>query len=295
MDRAQLADFLRTRRATLQPEDVGLPRGPRRRTGGLRREEVAALCSMSADYYGRLEQQRGPQPSTQMLAAMARGLRLTLAERDHFLRLAGHDAPAREALHDHVSPGLMRVLDRLADTPAQVMNGIGETLVQTPPAVALFGDETLRPGLSRAVVYRWFTDPESRRAYPEEDHPLHARAFVADLRAAFARPHTRARAEVVVRALLEHSSEFAAIWNGHEVGIAHRAGEAAVAPGGRSDDAAVPAAARPRAGTGAAGADGDAGHGELREAGVAGGVGPPSGVGLMDDNRRRHRLPTTAW
>ena len=133
-----------------------------------------------------------------MLAAMARGLRLTLAERDHLYRLAGHDVPAREALHDHVSPGLMRVLDRLADTPAQVMNGIGETLVQTPPAVALFGDETLRTGLSRAVVYRWFTDPESRRAYPEEDHPLHARAFVADLRAASARPHTRARAEVVV-------------------------------------------------------------------------------------------------
>ena len=70
---------------------------------------------MSADYYGRLEQQRGPQPSTQMLAAMARGMRLTLAERDHLYRLAGHDAPAHEALPDHVSPGLMRVLDRLAD------------------------------------------------------------------------------------------------------------------------------------------------------------------------------------
>jgi hypothetical protein len=221
VDRAQLADFLRTRRETLQPEDVGMPRGPRRRTGGLRREEVAALCSMSADYFGRLEQQRGPQPSTQMLAAMARGLRLTLAERDHLYRLAGHDAPAREAPHDHVSPGLMRVLDRLADTPAQVMNGIGETLVQTPPGVALFGDETLRTGLARAVVYRWFTDPESRGVYPEDDHPLHARAFVADLRVASARPHTRARAEVVVRALLESSREFAAIWNGHEVGIAH--------------------------------------------------------------------------
>ena len=93
MDRAQLADFLRTRREALQPEDVGLPRGPRRRTGGLRREEVAALCGMSTDYYGRLEQRRGPQPSDQMLAAMARGLRLTLAERDHLFRLAGHDVP----------------------------------------------------------------------------------------------------------------------------------------------------------------------------------------------------------
>lgn len=90
MDRAQLADFLRTRREALQPEDVGLPRGPRRRTGGLRREEVAALCGMSADYYSRIEQQRGPNPSEQMLAAIARGLHLTLEERDHLLRLAGY-------------------------------------------------------------------------------------------------------------------------------------------------------------------------------------------------------------
>ena len=63
MDRAQLADFLRTRREALQPEDVGLPRGQRRRTGGLRREEVAALCDMSVDYYSRLEQRRSPRPS----------------------------------------------------------------------------------------------------------------------------------------------------------------------------------------------------------------------------------------
>jgi transcriptional regulator with XRE-family HTH domain len=221
MDRAQLADFLRTRREALQPEDVGLPRGPRRRTGGLRREEVAALSGMSTDYVGRLEQARGPQPSTQMLAAMARGLRLTLAERDHLYRLAGYDAPPREARYDHVSPGLMRVLDRLADTPAQVMTAVGETLVQTPPAVALFGDEALRTGLSRAVVYRWFTEPESRRVYPEEDHPLHGRAFVADLRTAYARPQTRDRAEVIVRALLERSPEFGEIWHDHEVGVGH--------------------------------------------------------------------------
>lgn len=77
MDRAQLADFLRTRREALQPEDVGLPRGPRRRTRGLRREEAAALSGMSTDYYSRLEQQRGPQPSEPMLAAIARGLRLS--------------------------------------------------------------------------------------------------------------------------------------------------------------------------------------------------------------------------
>lgn len=71
MDRAQLADFLRTRREALQPEDVGMPRGPRRRTRGPRREEAAALSGMSTDYYSRLEQRRGPQPSEPMLAAIA--------------------------------------------------------------------------------------------------------------------------------------------------------------------------------------------------------------------------------
>ena len=87
MDRPQLADFLRRRRETLQPQDGGLVKGPRRRTSGLRREEVASLANMSTDYYSRLEQQRGPQPSEQMLAAIARGLRLSQDERDHLFRL----------------------------------------------------------------------------------------------------------------------------------------------------------------------------------------------------------------
>jgi transcriptional regulator with XRE-family HTH domain len=123
MDRAQLADFLRKRREALRPEDVGLVVGSRRRTEGLRREEVAALCGMSPDYVTRLEQQRSPKPSDQMLAAIARGLRLTLDERDHLFRLAGHNAPMRALRTDHVSPGMMRVLDRLDDTPAQVVTG----------------------------------------------------------------------------------------------------------------------------------------------------------------------------
>jgi len=221
VDRPQLADFLRRRREALQPEDVGLPRGPRRRTDGLRREEVAALCLMSTDYYGRLEQQRGPQPSEQMLGAMARGMRLTLAERDHLFRLAGHTAPARALRSDHVSPALMRVLDRLQDTPAQVLGPLGEVLVQTPPAMALFGDASGRTGPARTVVHRWFTEPDSRRVYPAEDHPLRGRAFVADLRAAYARDGAASRAGELVRELLATSQEFAGIWDEHEVGVAH--------------------------------------------------------------------------
>jgi transcriptional regulator with XRE-family HTH domain len=216
-DRAQLADFLRRRRESLQPEDVGLPRGPRRRTGGLRREEVAALAGMSADYYSRIEQQRGPNPSEQMLASIARGLHLSLVERDYLFQIAGYTAPQRALRTDHINPGIMRILDRLDDTPAQVMSRLGETLLQTRLAVALLGDETRHTGLARSTVYRWFTDPESRRIYPEEDHPMHGRAYAANLRAAYAREGKASRAATLVDALLADSPEFAAIWREHDI------------------------------------------------------------------------------
>ena len=215
MDRAQLADFLRTRREALQPEDVGLPRGLRRRTGGLRREEVAALCGMSADYYSRIEQQRGPQPSEQMLAAIARGLHLSLDERDHLFRIGGHPTPQRNPRGDHINPGMMRILDRLADTPAQVMNHLGETLKQTRPAIALLGDDSRWTGPARSMVYRWFTEPSARLGYPVEDHPMHGRSFTAQLRQAYGRGLPRTGE--IVDALLAESPEFAEVWAEHEV------------------------------------------------------------------------------
>jgi transcriptional regulator with XRE-family HTH domain len=220
-DRAQLADFLRTRREALQPEDVGLPRGARRRTGGLRREEVAALCEMSADYYGRIEQQRGPMPSAAMLAAIARGLRLTLAERDHLFLIAGHAAPGGGTGAEHISPGVMRIMDRLADSPAQVLSGVGETLLQTRTAVALFGDDLRWTGLDRAMVHRWYTDPRSRLVYPAEDHALHGGVFTAQLRLAYTRDGPRSKAARIVESLLDQSEEFREVWARHEVGATH--------------------------------------------------------------------------
>src|SRR3954468_22287899 len=104
MDRDGLADFLRRRRAALQPDDVGLGQGRRRRTPGLRREEVAGLAHMSTDFYARLEQRRGSRPSEATVGALARALRLTEAERDHLFRLAGHAAPPRGFRSDHVTP-----------------------------------------------------------------------------------------------------------------------------------------------------------------------------------------------
>ncbi|MFC8078021.1 helix-turn-helix transcriptional regulator [Streptomyces sp. NPDC057307] len=212
MDRAGLAAFLRARREVLQPEDVGLPRGRRRRTGGLRREEVAALCDMSADYYGRIEQPRGPNPSEQMLAALARGLRLSMEERDHLFRLGGYALPRRVPGGDHINPGIMRVLDRLEDTPAQVVNNRGETLRQTRMAVALLGDETAFTGPARSLHYRWFTDPASRLLRPESDHAAHSRLLAADLHGACTRDGKDSPVAELVEALLVASPEFASLW-----------------------------------------------------------------------------------
>ncbi|HEX4250825.1 MAG TPA: helix-turn-helix transcriptional regulator, partial [Pseudonocardia sp.] len=219
MDRAELAHFLRRRREALQPGDVGLSAGPRRRTQGLRREEVAALSGMSTDYYSRLEQQRGPRPSEPMLAAIARGLRLTLDERDHLFLLAGHGAPSRALRSDHVHPALLRVLDRLDDTPAQVVSDLGDTLVQNRLAVALLGDQTSYTGLSRSAVYRWFTDPAERRLYPEADHERQSRLQVATSRAVFARRRDDPRAGELIRLLRARSGEFAELWDQHEVAV----------------------------------------------------------------------------
>jgi transcriptional regulator with XRE-family HTH domain len=219
MDRAQLADFLRRRREALQPDDVGLAKGLRRRVAGLRREEVAGLSAMSVDYYARLEQGRGPQPSEQMVASIARGLRLTLDERDHLFRLAGHGAPARVLRSEHVSPALMRVLDRLDDTPAMVVSDLGETLAQNRLAAALLGDQSRFRGPARSAVYRWFTDPEERRLYPEADHDHQSRVQVSNLRASVTRGGLDARAASIVGRLREGSREFARLWDRHEVAV----------------------------------------------------------------------------
>ena len=217
MDREQLADFLRSRREALQPEDVGLGRNGRRRTTGLRREEVAALSDMSADYYSRLEQQRGPRPSSSMLAALSRGLRLSLDERDYLFQLAGYTAPPRAFSADHIGPGLMRIFDRLTDTPAEIVNALGETLAQTPAGIALMGDLTRYEGLQRSIGYRWFADPHGRARYPVEDHEPLSRGFTSGLRAAYTNPATRARATVYRDALLSISAEFTELWERHEI------------------------------------------------------------------------------
>lgn len=217
MDRIALAEFLRRRREGLQPSDVGLPDAARRRAPGLRREEVAQLAAMSADYYTRLEQQRGPQPSEQILSSLARALRLTDDERDYLYRTAGQNTPDRLG-SQLISAALQRVLDRLEDTPALVLSNLGETLAQNRLAAALLGDRSGYAGLERSDFYRWFAQAESERwHYPEYDRDRQSRAIVASLRAAYGAMGPRSRAGELVRALQKTSDEFVEIWERHEV------------------------------------------------------------------------------
>jgi transcriptional regulator with XRE-family HTH domain len=153
MQRDQLADFLRRRREAIRPAEVGLAGGPRRRTAGLRREEVAMLAGMSVDYVVRLEQGRSSQPSSQLLGALARALRLSDDERDHLFRLAGYATPQRVSRTDHINPGMLRIFHRMEDTPAQIMNHLGETLVQNRYSALLIGDQTRHTGLARAASW----------------------------------------------------------------------------------------------------------------------------------------------
>jgi transcriptional regulator with XRE-family HTH domain len=214
----ELGAFLRSRRDRIRPTDVGLPHGPRRRVPGLRRDEVAVLAGASVEYYTELERGAGAQPSKQMLAALARALRLTADERNHLYHLADQPVPAQGGPASHVHPGMLDLLDRLQTTPAQVITDLHVTLVQNPLAVALLGDQLGYQGRSASFVHRWFTDSGARSLYPVEDHETQSRSFTADLRAAAARRDASdTEAADLVRELSHRSPEFARLWAEHDV------------------------------------------------------------------------------
>jgi transcriptional regulator with XRE-family HTH domain len=218
IDREALAVFLRSRREVVRPLDVGLPEGRRRRTPGLRREEVAALAGMSADYYVRIEQARGPRPSRQMLGAIARALRLSDDERDHLFRLGG-EHPVERGPSREVPAGVLRLLDGLQETPALVCDATYEVLAWNPMAAALIVDFSGVTGLERNVVWRFFTNPAARERHDPQSAASFARESVADLRAATARYPHDPRLQALIEDLLEQSTQFQALWEEHEVSV----------------------------------------------------------------------------
>ncbi|MGY5766585.1 helix-turn-helix transcriptional regulator [Brachybacterium sp. DNPG3] len=215
----ELGAFLRTRRDRIRPDDVGLIAGPRRRVPGLRRDEVAQLAGVSADYYNEIERGAGSQPSEQILAALARALRLTRDERDYLFHLAERPVP-QTGTGVHIHPGMLDLLSRLPSTPAQVITDLHEPLVQNPLAIALLGDQSGLRGRRASFIHRWFLDERARDIYPAEDHAHQSRSLVADLRAAAAARGPRdTEARPLIEELLEGSDEFAALWALHDVAV----------------------------------------------------------------------------
>ena len=147
MPRPELARFLRDRRADLRPADVGLPGGPRRRTPGLRREEVARLANMSVEYYVRLEQARGPQPSARILESLTSALRLDSAERTRLFRLAGTSPTAPDGPPRTVRPYVTELLNRIPDAGAIVTDATYTVLACNDLVAAVWGT---RPGTNLA-------------------------------------------------------------------------------------------------------------------------------------------------
>lgn len=225
MDKHALAAFLRTRREQIRPEDVGLPRGARRRTPGLRREEVAQLAHISTDHYSRLEQARGRHPSRAVLQGIARALRLSDLERAHLFSLAGeleHDPgrlPSRV-----VAPATAALLDRLGDTPALVVDNLCQVLAWNPLAAALFEDFSALRAADRNVLRRVFLSPDRDRAtYGITDYRRFVTSAVSYLRVATTRYPDSAELRSLIAELLAGSADFAELWDSQELLIDHHA------------------------------------------------------------------------
>lgn len=212
--RQALADFLRKRRASLSPADVGLPPGIRRRTPGLRREEVAQLANIGSSWYIWLEQGRDVHPSAQVLESLAQALRLTPNERRHLFLLAGQALPPQHSpAEERVSEALRQMLDDLDPTPAYVIGRRWDYLAWNKAADALF---TISGGSSphaRNFIWRLFTSPTTRQSHRWEQL---ARAALAEFRAASARYPGDSSFEELIEDLKQISPEFCRWWPHHD-------------------------------------------------------------------------------
>jgi transcriptional regulator with XRE-family HTH domain len=225
MDKHALAAFLRSRREQIDPEDVGLTRGPRRRTPGLRREEVAQLAHISTDHYSRLEQARGRHPSRAVLQAIARALRLSEQERAHLFKLAGEAqddrgrAPSRE-----VDAGTEALLNRLTDTPALVLDDTCQVIAWNPLAAALFEDFSVLQAADRNVLRRIFLQPDhGGGTYGITDQERFILTTVSYLRMATTRYPDDGELQSLIAELVAGSEVFARLWNSLDLRVERHA------------------------------------------------------------------------
>jgi len=204
-------------RDRVAPQAAGLPAGGRRRASGLRREELAALAGISVDYLTRLEQGRAMSPSSQVVEALARALRLSDVERELLFRLAGLAAPGHGVVSGRITPSVQRLLDRLAHTPVVVYDAAWNLIVANRPYDALMGETTSWRGIERNGVWRNLVGPRSRAVDTPEGHALLESRLVADLRMTAARYPADRELKRLIAQLTSLSPRFVELWESSEV------------------------------------------------------------------------------
>jgi hypothetical protein len=218
VDKKELGDFLRSRRERLHPADVGLTAGARRRTPGLRREEVAVLAHISTEYYTRLEQGRAPRPSSEVLAGITDALLLTDAETSHLHELAG-TARKKAAVHDRtVRPSMAALIDRLPGAVGFVLSAAFDVLAWNDLATAVLGDLDNVIPADRNLARRAFLPDVARRTGAEvADMTEFRHHVVAQLRTATARYPDDPMIRDLVAELHRDSGDFDRLWQRHDV------------------------------------------------------------------------------
>jgi transcriptional regulator with XRE-family HTH domain len=207
-----IGPYVQAWRHRLQPVDAGLPAGSSRRTRGLRREELASLAGISVDYLVRLEQGRATNPSTQVLAALSRALRLTIEERDHLYTVAGQAPPRRSAMTASVPPSVQRLVDRMADLPVAVYDPAWTIIAWNAPWAALMGDPSAVSGRDRNLLWRTFTGAASRVRKGDADVDDFETNAVADLRRAVGSYPDDPTLHQLTDDLRQASPRFAHLW-----------------------------------------------------------------------------------
>jgi transcriptional regulator with XRE-family HTH domain len=219
MEENPLAGLLRAWRDRVTPAAVGLPSGGHRRAPGLRREELAALAGLSVDYLTRLEQGRAEHPSAQVLASIARALRLSRDEREHLFRVAGQAAPGTGQVPSFLTPGIQRLLDRLVDVPVGVYDAAWNLLAWNPLWAALQGDASAHTGRDRNLIWRYFAGGPARIVRHADAQAEFDRDMVADLRTAAGRYPDDRDLLALVADLRQASDRFAELWDAHHVAV----------------------------------------------------------------------------
>lgn len=214
-----LAHFLRRKRERLSPSDVGLPDGGRRRTPGLRREEVASLASVSLTWYTALEQGKDVRPSESVLNSLANVLSLTESERQHLFWLARlypiATAPTQEDDDAHLSPSLLQMLRALEPNPAYILNLSWDYVAWNQAADVIFTITNGEGKYDRNLLWRLFTDPSQRNFY--NDWEQVAQNAVAEFRAEIEKYLCHRRLCHMLIELQENNCSFEALWQQHHV------------------------------------------------------------------------------